>query len=387
MSMYMIGCDLGNFNSRFSNLKESFSLQSVVSYGVERITEDLRTTQTIDFADGVRCGDVSIKHVRHKDDAWIESSEILRLFYAGLSELIPESYDVQDVTAVCAIPLSLYRFSSGRLAKHLSGNHSFERLGSSVGHNLCVKVVERPQGMTTLYKEFLNNEGEPSTPLALEQVAVIDIGSRDLNIIAAKEFQILPDKSETVHSGVWNLIEDVRNLLARAYNRPSLDEFEVEKSLRSGLFWDGSSYINIESITEDLIYNFTQMILANCLRLWPDISVFRRIYITGGGSLLVGEDLQNDFPQAQLCSDPVMSNTIGAAEVFTEGFIMEPQIKIERSGSSYGGDLFFIALVILYIMCSGKPDIIDAIIFKMYDGHPEKQELLWEKSYTNLEPF
>lgn len=314
MKYYHIGCDLGNFHSRFSNLQKQVSFQSVVSYGVEHLTEDLRESKMYDFYGDIRVGDISIPHVRHKDDNWLESPEILYLFQMGLSELIPPDEDLQEVLAVCAIPFNLFRYAPGKLTKHLSGNHSFARHGAVCEHNLRVRVIEKPQGLTTLYREYLNNEGKPVSPLALEQVAVIDIGSRDVNIVAVKEFQVLPHMSETLHEGVWNLVENTRKTLAKAFKRPSLTEYEVETSLRSGLFWAGNDYISIDEFAEDHKTNFIRMILTACERLWPDVNQFRRIYITGGGSLLVGKELEFEFAQAELCSEPVFSNTIGAAK-------------------------------------------------------------------------
>jgi hypothetical protein len=314
MKQYRIGCDLGNFHSRFTNLQKDISFLSVVSYDVEHLTEDLRTSKTLDFHGGIRIGDPSLPHIRHKDDSWLDSSEILHLFQMGLSELIPPDEDLQEVIAVCAIPFNLFRYSRGVLERHLSGNHSFARLGAVCGYNLQVQIIEKPQGLTTIYRELLNNEGQPTSPLALEQVAVIDIGSRDVNIVACKEFQILPHLSETLHEGCWNLIEKARKTLSMAFNRPSLDEFEAEKSLRSGFFWAGSDYIPVDDFVEDHKQHFANAILTACKRLWPDVSAFRRIYITGGGSLLIGEELEFEFPQAQLCSNPITSNATGAAK-------------------------------------------------------------------------
>jgi hypothetical protein len=314
MKQHCIGFDLGNFHSRATNLQKEFSCLSVVSYGVEHTTEDLRESKVLDFYGDIRVGDTSIPHVRHKDDNWLESPEILYLFQMGLSELIPPDEDLQEVFAVCAIPYNLFRYSAGHLAKHLSGNHSFARRGAICEHNLRVRVVEKPQGLTTLYRELLNNEGQPANLLSLEQVAVIDIGSRDVNIIACKEFQILPHMSETLHEGCWNLIEALRKSLSRAFNRPSLSEFEVEQALRTGLFWAGSDYIPIDEYVEDEKTRFIQKILTACQRLWPDVNAFRRIYITGGGSLLIGKELEFEFAQAQLCSNPIFSNCTGAAK-------------------------------------------------------------------------
>lgn len=314
MKYYQIGCDLGNLHSRGSNLHKQVCLKSVVSYGVEHLAEDLKESASFDFYGDIRIGDTSIPHIRHKDDNWLESPEILLLFQMVLSELIPPDEDLQEVLAVCAIPFNLFRFAPGKLAKHLSGNHSFARRGAVCEHNLRIRVIEKPQGLATLYQKFLNNEGNPTNPLALEQTAVIDIGSRDVNIVASKEFQVLAHMSETLHEGVWNLIENIRKALSRAFKRPSLSEFEVEQALRTGLFWAGNDYIPIDEIADEHKTRFTQMILTACERLWPDVNAFRRIYITGGGSLLIGKELEFEFKQAELCSDPVFSNTIGAAK-------------------------------------------------------------------------
>jgi hypothetical protein len=311
---HIVGCDLGNFHSRFSDLDKTVSFQSVVSYGVELSTEDLRTTKTFDFVGGIRCGDISLPHIRHKDDNWLESPEILLLFQMGLSELLTPDDEMQEVLAVCAIPYNLYKHSRGQLERHLSGNHSFLRRGAVCEHALHIKVLEKPQGLTTVYRELLNNEGKPFSTLAMDLVGVVDIGSRDVNILACKEFTVIDHMSETLHEGCWNLIDNIRKTLATKFNRPSLSEFEVENALRSGLFWDGSDYISLDEYADDHKAHFVQMILTAMQRLWPDTQAFRRIYITGGGSLLVGKEIEFEFPQAHLCSEPVTSNVVGAAK-------------------------------------------------------------------------
>lgn len=40
----------------------------------------------------------------------------------------------------------------------------------------------------------------------------------------------------------------------------------------------------------------------------------------------------------------------------------------------------WITLVLLIIAFRGEPDIVDAVIFKLYEGHPKKQEFLWERT-------
>ena len=39
---------------------------------------------------------------------------------------------------------------------------------------------------------------------------------------------------------------------------------------------------------------------------------------------------------------------------------------------------FWIAMMILVIFTYGTPDLLDSIIFVLFDGHPEKWELIWK---------
>ena len=48
---------------------------------------------------------------------------------------------------------------------------------------------------------------------------------------------------------------------------------------------------------------------------------------------------------------------------------------------------FWLALALVIITCSDSPDLLDAVIFKLYEGHPEKQEILWKKTLFSKKSY
>jgi len=315
--MDKLGADLGFFQSKFTtgDLVETF--QSVVGYAAGSMMS-VSPSQSILFANGVAVGEAALQYaapaniVAHSDDDWLNSKEITYLFQAGMASVFPANGVLRSIKVVCALPINLYKYSRGLLSEHLSQVHQFS-LADGRDYMITAEVREIPQAYATLCGLFLNDAGMPVSKMAMEMVGVIDIGGRDLNLLISEGFRDNKNKSDTYHNGVWTLIDSLRVALTEEFGRPSLDKYETETALRSGQFWHGGRYHTITEMIAVHKAAFVSQIQAHVAGLWgDDVHRLKKIYITGGGALLIGEELRECYPQSEIIASPVLSNCAGA---------------------------------------------------------------------------
>ena len=311
----ILGTDLGFYSTKVSDGQQIAIFESCVGYSAESMIGQ-HSPDMIFFQDGTAVGQAAIRYAKtpriHTDDSWLTSPEITRLFQAGLSRVLEPALSLQKVFCVCALPISLYKFSKGDLEGHLSRVHHFEM--SNGDHFLVeAQIREIPQAFACLCNEFLSHDGIPASKLALERVGVVDIGGRDLNLLISDSFRTVDGLSETFQLGCWGLIESVRSRLAEMFGRPSLSEYEAEKALRTGYLDHQGEESIVDDITGDEREKYLASIKTTIASLWGDeVNKLSKIFVTGGGSILIGEDLLDSYRQSTLVPDPVTANCNGA---------------------------------------------------------------------------
>lgn len=311
-----VGADLGFFSTKFTSGADSFaSFDSVVGYGARSMMDE--SNDHLLFADGATVGQAAIRFAtdlrRLKDDNWIQSPEISRLFRAGVASLA--GIDSTKLFCVTALPINLFKFSRGKLANHLDGTHEFSMAcGRDV--NFTARIKEIPQAFACLCDQFLTAHGLIYNKIALEKVGVIDIGGRDVNILVSDGFRTADALSDTYHDGVWTLVERLRGVLAADFDRPSLTEYETERALRSGVLAHQGDAVDISVAIDRMSTEYVAKIMARVRSLWGDeLNSMKRIFLTGGGALLFGEKLLHELPrQTEIVADAIQSNANGACK-------------------------------------------------------------------------
>jgi hypothetical protein len=324
----IVGADLGFYSTKVTDGQQTVVFESCVGYGAESMIGQ-QDNDMIFFQDGTAVGQAAIRYAktlrRHTDDSWLTSPEITRLFQAGLSRILESQPSLQKAFCVCALPISLYKFSKGDLAGHLSRVHHFIMAEGSE-FQVESQIREIPQAFACLCNEFLSHDGRPVSKLALERVGVVDIGGRDLNLLIADGFRTVDSRSETFQLGCWGLIESVRMRLADRFGRPSLSEYEAERALRSGHLAHCGEEVSVLDIIEEEREKYLASIKTTIASLWGDeVNRLSKIYVTGGGSILIGEALLDSYRQGSLVPDPVVANAIGAYKYAR--FLMNQEVK------------------------------------------------------------
>lgn len=128
---------------------------------------------------------------------------------------------------------------------------------------------------------------------------IIDIGGRTVNVCTFINKKL--DKKFTVNKGVINLYDSIKtkeNSTGENYNTE-----EIERLMKKGLIEDTKADKQL----------FVEAIL-NAIKLNLNRDTFD-IFLTGGGSLVVHEELKEYMPNSTLLDNPIFTNVTGNKKI------------------------------------------------------------------------
>lgn len=181
--------------------------------------------------------------------------------------------------------LPVYEFNNYResLRDAIGSNvHSYTFNGFQCATN-AREVHVIPQSAGAFYDHVLTEDGEiADTPLASENVLVLDIGGRTTDgcIMEASKYS---QESFTLFTGVWKVHQELRRLIMNSHNY-TMKIWEVDEVTRTGVLTLGGKFHDIQ----DLVDKAVDVIFPE---IWDEMSLhiedFRRysvVMLAGGGA-------------------------------------------------------------------------------------------------------
>ncbi len=169
-----------------------------------------------------------------------------------------------------------------------------------------VKVLPQPVG--TIFDRVLDGGGElKNKNLAAGRVAVLDIGKHTVDLALTDALQFI-DKSSVSYGdiGLFDAFKDISIMLkSEGYDIPA-DSLEP--------YITGQRQLDcLPVIAEQAYASQAEKITSRVMNTWPDLWTFDRIFITGGGALLLGDYIKQaiDSDKVEVCSDPTFTNCSG----------------------------------------------------------------------------
>lgn len=317
----MLGIDLGYSSIKVVSEKGRVAFASAIGtpdasrFGLSKgATELLYEGERFFFGDSAV--DDSRLVTRREDRHWIESDVYNKLIVAGLYSVVQDESVVNSMMigrvfplVVSGLPVAYYS-DKDKLIKTLCKPFVF----SSNRNTYSVIIKEArvvPQPFGTIFDYLLDEDGEfKNGEDSLKTIGVIDIGGKTTNILVAKKLSEQNRYTTSVNYGGWDVVRAVREYILKEHEIEIRDH-EVARMLSTGELIAYGSSIDVKSPIHDAIAPVYAGIRAELSRIWNNGAMIDKILITGGGSLFLGQQIKELYPQSEIVADPVFSNASG----------------------------------------------------------------------------
>ncbi|MFX1266159.1 MAG: hypothetical protein ACFFH0_12305 [Promethearchaeota archaeon] len=246
---------------------------------------------------------------RREDRKWIESEEWYLLFLAAMTELFEADATVKVYTG---LPVAFYLADKDFVRDRLTGDHTVQREGrepQTITVSECL-VTMQPYG--TLCHKALNEDGLiTDVALATGRAGVLDIGSHTSNFFSSYKLSDVNIQTDSIQRGAWDAVRDVRAWLSD--NCPDLDlrGHEVVDAITNRSVKYYGETVDLTEIVEETLGDLAEDIITTATQLWNGGASLDRIFVTGGGAILLGEYIQRAFAHSEIVSDAVFANADG----------------------------------------------------------------------------
>ena len=239
------------------------------------------------------------------------SSEGLSLMLSAL--VLLSNHQLEDIKLITGLPVSEYAGLKDKYINVLTGKHNIKMLepDGKVKEFYSFNIKEAyvlPQPVGTIFDQVMNHNGEiEEKQLAGGRIAVLDIGKHTVDLALTDALQFV-DKSSTSFSdiGIFDVCRDLSLELKQCgieIPADSLEPFIRNEKQLNGL----------ADIKEKVFAEQSEKILSRVYNAWSDFWSFDRIFITGGGAVLLGDHLLQNLntDKAIICDNPTFTNTRG----------------------------------------------------------------------------
>lgn len=245
---------------------------------------------------------------RREDRAWIHSDEWYYLALAALTELTNASAEMIIVTG---LPVSFYDDKDTPRAR-LLGEHRTARDArrAQLFRVLDVRVIPQPFG--ALLAASLDDHGRiRDQALATGAVGVIDVGGKTTNLLSVNRLSEISKETASVSVGAWDVARAVRTHLDTVCPNLDLEDHEVMNAVQARQAKYYGEPVDLTPVIDAALAPMTEKVIAEATQLWNGAAGLDTILVTGGGALLLGPELCNHFPHAQIVPEPLWANALG----------------------------------------------------------------------------
>ena len=239
------------------------------------------------------------------------SQEGLALMVSAL--LLFSNHQYENVKLITGLPVNEYSGLKDIYKKTLQGKHFIKLLkpDGSVDKLYSfnvedVKVLPQPVG--TIFNAVLGNGGQIfNDKMAKGTIAVLDIGKYTVDLALTDSLQFV-DKSSVSYSdiGLFDAYKELSlELKNHGYDIPA---DSLEPYIRNGKKLNG-----LAELKEQVFTSQAEKIISRVHNIWSDLWNIDRIFITGGGALVLGEHLIKDMDPEKvlICEKPAFTNVRG----------------------------------------------------------------------------
>jgi len=242
-------------------------------------------------------------------------------FYAAAGELLKTT--AEKVVVITGLPVADYSSKNReRLKAMLLGHHTIERPRKWTRTFEVTDVHVLPQGIGALYALALDRHGRVSrTNPELFQgvVGVVDIGWLTTNLILAEDLRFVEQSSNSITAGIAQVLRGVGKDLKRAYDLDwTLQLGRLDRAVRERAVEVYGERTDISHIVDPHLRDVAEAITAAAQSLpgWGGGAGLRAVVLTGGGSRLLGDYVNQAYPHARRSGErPELDNVTGYLRV------------------------------------------------------------------------
>lgn len=323
--MYPVGIDIGyssvkvwceHFNTMFPSVVGTPDSARFKLRGVDSFTFTIPGDGK--WMVGEDAVNLSRQIQRREDRGWIESPEWYRLFIALLIMVNKNMPDKSDSNlVVTGLPVMFYG-DAEKLKTMIDGQHiwSSDECEECIS-NISSRIIPQPFG--TLIDECLDNDGKvKNAKIASGDIGIIDIGGKTTNILTASRLSEITRKTTGVNAGGWDMVRAIRDLASYSQSKDMRDAFDdlrdhqIAQVIRDKRIKLRGSFLDLSDvINNNIVKPFAERIVAEATQAWGSAASLDQIFITGGGSLMIGDAIKARFDHAVVVEDPVFANARG----------------------------------------------------------------------------
>ena len=239
------------------------------------------------------------------------SQEGLALMMSALLLLV--NSQAEEVKLVAGLPVNEYAGLKDNYIDTLKGKH-YTQLISPDGKEGefyrfdITDVMILPQPVGTIFDKVLNDTGElADKALASGRVAVLDIGKHTVDLALTDALQFVDRSSVSFNDiGLFDAFKELSLILkGEGYDIPA---DSLEPYIRGDRKLDC-----LPALREQSFASQAEKIISRVLNIWPDLWTFDKIYITGGGALVLGDYIASGLnsDKVEVCNGPTFTNCKG----------------------------------------------------------------------------
>ena len=239
------------------------------------------------------------------------SQEGLALMMSAL--LLLSCNQAESVKLVAGLPVNEYSGGKEKYNKTLQGKHYLQLIDPDGSGNdffafnvEAVKILPQPVG--TIFDKVLNDAGNlDDKQLAAGRVAVLDIGKHTVDLALTDALQFV-DRSSTSFNdiGLFDAFKDLSLALkGQGYDIPP---DSLEPYIRGARKLAG-----IAELKEQAFASQAEKIASRVINTWSDLWSFDKVFITGGGALVLGDYITSALNscKVEICEAPTFTNVKG----------------------------------------------------------------------------
>lgn len=220
-----------------------------------------------------------------------------------LSVIAMSVEEFAEVSIVLGLPIGQYSKQKQNMKRLFSTWTNYKIKVNDKKKYIKIKDIEVfPEGAGAFYSQDDYKSG-----------LVVDVGGLSIDTALFENSKL--KKYSTYSMGIMKLYSKIANRI-NAEHDLSYTEWDIPGVLKSGLYIFGKQ---VELNIQDLVKKHTDEILTR-LELEYNIKALK-VLLTGGGSILLEENIKNRIPQAIILDDPQFNNAKGFYNVGRKLFV------------------------------------------------------------------
>lgn len=228
----------------------------------------------------------------------------------------------QDVKIATGLPYSyFYRLNGEKNEALIKAKEANLQRGVSSERELAVikRNIVSPEALAAYVDLIMDMDGNDSPEAADidgNTIGIVDIGGKTTDCAVVMHDRTPdPRRSGSENTGVLALNDQVGDALRLKFSLDYVDAVDLERIIRGGkMFVDGRDH-NVQAIVEDKKAQVANDIIAAIQRRIGTGRELRRVVMVGGGSIVLQEQLKQQFPNAYFPPNPEYANARGMYKI------------------------------------------------------------------------